>query len=243
MNYIRNQTYRNVEIIIVDDRSTDDTAPVAQALVREDPRITYQRLEEDDPDRIDPSTGRNVNAGYSARNHGLALARGELITFQDGDDASLVNRLEVQYALLTRYGAAHVVTGWRPFAEGLVGTEGPGAPDAPTLGPEELYALSQQTKGLVAKLFPTLNRAIPFRHKRWRFVHKLFFGSLAPYPGAGNSPLFRRDVAEYVRFRKLREREWPSFMGRGADRDFNFHVAERFRNSYFFDIPLYLWRT
>ncbi len=54
--------------------------------------------------------------------------------------------------------------------------------------------------------------------------------------------MFKREVMEKVQFRKLKDRVWPSFMGRGADRDFNFQVAETFKNSYYFPIALYLWR-
>ena len=112
----------------------------------------------------------------------------------------------------------------------------------PALRLNDIYKLSQKTKGLIAKMFPDLNVHIPFRFKRLRVINKFFFGSLAPYPGAGNSPLFKREVVDKVKFRKLSDRIWPSFMGRGADRDFNFQVAETFKNSYFFPIPLYLWR-
>ena len=110
------------------------------------------------------------------------------------------------------------------------------------LNPKEIYLISQKAKGIVAKISSSLNKLVPFHYKRLRLINKLFFGTLAPYPGAGNSPLFKREVIEKVKFRKLKERVWPSFMGRGADRDFNFQVAETFKNSYTFFIPLYLWR-
>jgi glycosyltransferase involved in cell wall biosynthesis len=239
---IRNQTYKNLEIIVVDDASTDNTADVVKALTQADSRIAYYKLEGDDPDRIDHTLNRNVNAGYSARNYGFSKAHGELITFQDGDDASLLNRIEMQRQLLTTHNATHVTTGWLPFDENLIGTMGNGNTEEKVIGPKDLYKLSQKTKGLIAKMSPSLNAGIPFHFKRLRIITKLFFGSLAPYPGAGNSPLFRREVIEKVQFRKLKDRIWPSFMGRGADRDFNFQVAETFGNSYAFDIPLYLWR-
>ncbi|HVB19810.1 MAG TPA: glycosyltransferase family 2 protein [Candidatus Paceibacterota bacterium] len=242
INSIRDQTYKNLEILVVDDNSTDDTSEAVRVFGKKDSRITYFKLEDDDPDRFDASLKRNVNAGYSARNFGFTKARGELITFQDGDDASLLNRIEMQYALLTKHRAIHIATGWLPFSDNLLNTLGDDRAPQPTLEPSEIYALSQKTKGLVAKISPALNAAIPFHYKRLRLINKLFFGSLAPYPGAGNSPLFRREVIEKVQFRKLKDRVWPSFMGRGADRDFNFQEVETFRNSYVFSIPLYMWR-
>jgi hypothetical protein len=66
---------------------------------------------------------------------------------------------------------------------------------------------------------------------------------LESYPGTGNSPLFKRAVIEKVKFRQLKDRIWSSFTGRGADRDFNFQVAETFKNSITVYLPLYLWRV
>ncbi len=236
------QTYKNLEIIIVDDNSKDGTRDVVKSIIRKDARVQYYALLEDDPERFDSILKRNTNAGYAARNFGLDHAKGDLITFQDADDTSLLNRIKVQYDLLAEHKAVHITTNWMPFSEELLGTHENRREDGPTLGPDDLYALSQKTKGFVAKVFPVLNSSIPFYCKRLRLINKLFFGTLDPYPGAGNSPLFLREVIQKIRFRKLKDRVWPSFMGRGADRDFNFQVAETFKNSYFFPIPLYLWR-
>jgi len=245
LDSITMQTYNNLEIIIVDDNSTDNTREVTLELMKQDPRIHYYALPEDDPYRIDPLLKRNVNAGYAARNFGFTKVHGELVTFQDADDASLLNRIEVQYNLLTKHKATHLCTTVAPFEERRLGTTldmtAYASAEEHATSPQELCGLSQQTKGLIAKVSPTLNAFIPFHFKRLRIINKLFFGSLAPYPGAGNSPLFKREVIEKVQFRKLSGRIWPSFMGRGADRDFNFQVAETFKNSYTFDIPLYMW--
>ena len=242
---ILNQTYKYLELIVVDDASTDKTAKIVQDLANKDDRI---KLFDGRPDpyRFDKKLNRNVNAGYLARNIGFEKAKGELITFQDADDASLPNRLEIQLMLLNRYDSTHVTLDWFKFNETKLGKKLD--PEKylgkiGSLGPKELFEMSQRSKGLVAKISIGFNRIIPFHLKRKRVINKLFFGSLENYPGAGNSPLFRREVIDRVRFRKLKDRVWPSFMGRGADKDFNFQVAETFRNSHVFFIPLYMWRV
>lgn len=242
VNSIINQTYKNLEVLIINDNSTDNTEAIAQLLKKRDKRIKYFKLEKNDTERVDNLLNRNINAGYSARNFGFTKSNGELITFQDGDDASLLNRIEIQCDLLLKHNATHITTDWIPFSEELLNTCGEIKTTTPLLNPNQIYEISQHNKGVIAKISPTINSLIPFKYKRLRMINKLFFGALDPYPGAGNSPLFKKEVIEKVQFRNLKNRIWPSFMGRGTDRDFNFQVAETFRNSYFFPIPLYLWR-
>ena len=245
LSSILNQTYQNLEIIVVDDASTDNTKNVVETMAGKDNRIKLVRGE-NDPYRFDVKFNRNVNAGYSARNTGFKHAQGKFITFQDADDASFLNRIEIQYNLLFEYKATHVTLDWIQFDEKYLGKRldvSSYLKNIKMLKPEELYRMSQRSKGFVAKISKILNRIVPFRIKRKRVINKLFFGSLENYPGAGNSPLFKREVIEKVRFRKLSERVWPSFMGRGADKDFNFQVAETFKNSFVFFIPLYMWRV
>jgi glycosyltransferase involved in cell wall biosynthesis len=240
---IVDQTYRNLEIIVVDDFSTDGTADIIKAFSKEDPRVIYLRSTFDDPNRVNRH-GRNINAGWSARNAGLERARGEYITFQDADDASFLNRIEVQYNLLKKHNATHVTLDWQRFDEKLLGKsfDMSDYSNPTTVRPTELYTLARKTKGVAYSLLGPLASKISFEAKHARILNRLFFRSLESYPGTGNSPLFKREVIEKVRFRKLADRVWPSFVGRGADRDFNFQVAETFRNSYVFFIPMYMWR-
>ncbi len=90
------QTYREVEVIVVDDGSTDNTAAVASAYPGL--RYLYQR-----------------NQGLAAaRNAGLSLARGEYVVFLDADDRLLPRALEDGLATFERHPAAHFVAGrWR----------------------------------------------------------------------------------------------------------------------------------
>ena len=67
------QTLHNIEIIIIDDASTDGSDAVAEAYAAQDSRITVIHHNE--------STGAGP-----ARNDGIALAKGEYIAFMDSDD-------------------------------------------------------------------------------------------------------------------------------------------------------------
>ncbi len=79
------QTYRNLEIMVWDDASTDDSLRVVEAFA--DCRIRIFRSRR----RLLPSI---------ARNRLWQLARGEYITFQDADDYSNVFRIEDQLGIL-----------------------------------------------------------------------------------------------------------------------------------------------
>ena len=83
------QTWGNLEIILVDDHSPAGFESVFERACALSDRITYHRMP--------------VNGGaYRARNHGLTLARGELVGIQDGDDWSHPRRLERQMAAFDR---------------------------------------------------------------------------------------------------------------------------------------------
>lgn len=241
------QTYDNIEVIVVDDNSADNTEKVVRNIKKTDQRLKYFSLPFNDPQRFN-KRGRNINAGYMARNYGLEKANGEWITFQDADDASLLNRIEVQYDLAKKYNATHLCIDWQQLKPSLLEkklnvkqiTED--QPDIITT-PSEISALAKKNKGIIIPILGKLNRRIPFEWKRLPVINKLFFGSLAPYPGCAGVPFLKREVIAKVRFRKLSDRVWPSFTGRGADRDFNFQVAETFQNSISFKFPLYLYRV
>ena len=72
VNSVRSQTYRNLEIIVVDDGSTDDTGAICDRISSEDQRVQVIHKE---------------NGGLAeARNAGVEKATGAYIAFVDGDD-------------------------------------------------------------------------------------------------------------------------------------------------------------
>lgn len=86
INSALSQQYRPVEIIVIDDGSTDDTALVVGQY---GPEVRYFRKE---------------NAGVSAaRNHGLREARGEFVALLDSDDIWLNWKILAQVAVLRAF--------------------------------------------------------------------------------------------------------------------------------------------
>ena len=77
------QTWRNLEIIAVDDASTDDSWEILERLANRDPRLRIFRNAE------------NLGA-YPTRNRALSEARGMLVTVHDSDDWSHPQMLEAQ---------------------------------------------------------------------------------------------------------------------------------------------------
>ena len=88
INSVLAQTYTNIEIIIVDDCSTDNTKAVINNIG--DPRIRY----------ICHATNLG---GAAARNTGIDAAKGEYIAFLDSDDAWVHNKLEIQIAHIQQF--------------------------------------------------------------------------------------------------------------------------------------------
>jgi glycosyltransferase involved in cell wall biosynthesis len=84
---ILNQTYKQLELIIVDDGSSDDSRDVILALARKDSRIRVVLHD------------RNRGASNS-RNDGVRAAQGDFISFCDADDLWMPEKLSVQLKIL-----------------------------------------------------------------------------------------------------------------------------------------------
>lgn len=101
---ILKQTHENLELILIDDCSTDDSFKIAKKYLSEDSRITLISL-----------TG---NGGAAvARNAGIKIANGRYIAFCDSDDIWMPGKLEAQLLALANSKSAICHTSYLKMKE------------------------------------------------------------------------------------------------------------------------------
>jgi len=93
------QVYPDLELIVVDDGSTDDTAHVVAAFA--DPRVRYLY--------------RDHGGASAARNAGLAASRGKYVSFVDSDDVMLPHNLQILSRTLEARPDVGIAYGWAYF--------------------------------------------------------------------------------------------------------------------------------
>jgi glycosyltransferase involved in cell wall biosynthesis len=104
------QSYGNVELIVVDDGSTDGSREILEGLVQ----AHKQRMRLFSQDRQGP---------FPARNLGIKHAKGEFIAFLDADDYWTPDCLEKLHAALTSQVADLAYCGWQNVGQGGPGSE------------------------------------------------------------------------------------------------------------------------
>ena len=103
---VKNQTYRPIQVIVVDDGSTDNSFDIAKAWKSEHEGTDFI---------IETYTQKNSGAP-AARNKGISYVKGEYVQFLDSDDVLHPKRLEI-LAQEFQKGADFVHTGFANFIE------------------------------------------------------------------------------------------------------------------------------
>ena len=97
------QTWSNIEVIVVDDGSTDETPHIVNSHAY--PRLAYVR--------------RKKSGASAARNHGLSLSKGEYIQFLDADDMLDEDKIRQQVLVAEENPGKLISCSWRPFRDKL----------------------------------------------------------------------------------------------------------------------------
>ena len=248
---ILNQTYQDFELLIINDGSSDSSKSIIDEY--NDKRIKHIDLLRNNKKKY--QKGINVDWGYYARNIGLEISNGSYITFQDSDDISVLNRLEIQLKLLIDNELDHLTISNITFSDNehkfinklLNYSKLKKENRIRKMSFEEIKILYNNCTGLLSQLPNPFFQNIPFSIKKSFFFRNIFFKNIlnasCSYPGSANVCFFKSEIKDKIKFRDLKLRRWPSLKGRGADRDFNFQVIENNFKSNFFEIPLYFWRV
>ena len=106
---VLNQTYKDIELIIIDNYSKDDTEKIVTSY--KDNRISYLKF-------------RNNGVIAASRNYGIKYSQGDYIAFLDSDDLWLPEKLEKQVGLLKRTNEiAMVYTRYKIIKEGIISSK------------------------------------------------------------------------------------------------------------------------
>ena len=106
---IRKQTYKNWELLLIDDCSKDNSSDIIKKFQRIDDRVKYIKLE------------RNSGASVS-RNIGIKNAKGRFIAFVDSDDLWEPEKLEIQIKYMLNKKLGFTFTSYRYMKENGVKT-------------------------------------------------------------------------------------------------------------------------
>lgn len=103
VNSIVNQTYRNIEILLIDDGSKDNSGKISDERAKKDDRIRVFHKE---------------NGGLSdARNYGIERAKGAIYSFIDSDDYVDEKFIEIMYENMIATGSQISAVGYKKFTD------------------------------------------------------------------------------------------------------------------------------
>lgn len=155
---VEKQDYKNLEIIVVDDGSTDETSKVVQNMSLKDKRIRLFCKKNGGPS--------------SARNYGLDISKGKYILFVDGDDYVADDYVSYLYKLITKSNSEFA------FSRNLFSSRKQQQitkDKVEILTPEQATALLMSTTVVVCSCNKIYSSAF-LRKNKIRYNEKLFYG-------------------------------------------------------------------
>lgn len=134
LKHIIHQTYQNLDIILIDDGSTDSSARICDEYALRDSRI-----------RVFHKDNQGVS---SARNFGLDKAQGEYITFIDADDYPDLDQFEILINGCEKYDAQIAMCNLRYVYENKTGIIEKNLVEEKVMSPQEAYSEMMKTDSM-----------------------------------------------------------------------------------------------
>ena len=165
------QTFKNFELIVVDDCSTDNSPAIVDSFIPKfGGRLTHFRLK------------RNSGGAGIPRNTGITLARGEYIRFIDSDDCIVPNALEEDFTLAKKYDA-DVVYHTLYYTLSADGTKSELA-RVPKYRPGDEVVLDEDLLTRVREIAQNKYYHAPWRsfsRRKFLVANELYFPNIRPY--------------------------------------------------------------
>ena len=157
LNSILNNSYKNIELIVVNDGSTDESDVICQEFVNKHSRVKHYSKK---------------NGGIvSARNFGLEKANGKYICFSDQDDEVPVNSYELLYENILKYQAQMCIGSYQILYERK-------KIDCFSLKNEGVYSTKEEIiNNLIIPTIENVNRTIDnrnYKNVRWNIWNCMY---------------------------------------------------------------------
>ena len=243
LSSILDQTVKNFDVIIIDDNSTDGSSKILKNYAQKHD-FFYKKIFTDYDSKI--LNGINVDTGTSACNEALKHATSDWIV-TIGDEILLKNSVEIILNIINQYSYDHIILDVLNIKksenskirkkkfdfEKFKKNEG-----LKLISKERLLKFTHSQIGMMNKYFPQFSSNLNFNIKNNFFLRKFFFKSFKPLPGNAGGSLINKRVYKNINYNYLNQRIFPSFNGRGADRDYNFRIINKFKNSVQISLPI-----
>lgn len=241
---IIDQTNKNFELFIIDDNSTDGSSNILRKF-SEKYNCYYKKIYTDYDSKF--LNGINVEVGTEAKNLGFSLCNSDY-AFAIGNEILFKNTIEIITSVLEIYKNSHLIFDIMNIPRNLCSSLRKKKFDihkfqkeikSKNLNQDELIKFTNNQTGILNRMFPNFCSELPFNFKNNFMLRKLFYNKFEPLPGCAGSALFHKNIYKNDLFRNIDKRLYPSFNGRGNDRDLNLRVIKKYSNSIKISLPIF----
>lgn len=243
LSSILDQTYKNFDVIIIDDNSTDGSSEILKKFA-DKYDFFYKKIYTDYESKF--INGINTDTGTSACNEALKYANTDWVV-TIGDEILLKNTMEIIFNLTKLFNYDHLILDVLNISKKQNSTLRKKKFDydkfvkkngLQSISTNNLVDFANSQIGIINKLFPKFSSKLKFKFKNTYFIKKLFYKNFLPLPGNAGGAIINKRIYKKIKYNYVDQRVYPSFNGRGTDRDYNLRIITKFKNSLKIALPI-----